>query len=1005
MIKPTVSKWLPKDLELANYYDGVDEFVAKHLELTEIKVYSTPKVILDPCVGYIEIQPWEMSLLDTHVFQQLRKITQLGLAYLVFPTLRYSRFEHTIGVLGRLDQMLKKLKDKHKKDADIISMITEYETTIRLAALFHDLGHCLFSHLSESIINTLPGNETTPKDKDYYPSTKTIKEKFNNKFKTRLSIAEILSITMMGCDRFIDLLEKANFKGKLVGEDKVTVPREIIIEKLGEAANFIAGIPIANKPKTVFLAQLISSGLDADKIDYMSREEHFSGIKVEMDLERILNKIKIQTIGKGIALQPGLKKYSQHMDTEETYYVLSIERGGQFAYEEFCVARLALYEKIYLHKKVRAAEQTLKNKLAQIPDLIRIFNYAHNWLYLPESIVENETRINYNEIQVVDIVEIFDGIKKQNIQYKAVSQYLKVDLSLVEKRNIPYRAFAFGPANATYDSNYYNLLDSALNSDDIESEIKNLISVRFWDELKEKTRYASFLKEIKETSIKILTTLIENYAYIESQLPLEDLKEFLKKVQDGDLENNLIIDVPDYNRVVLSFETIYFEESSFQAVRWTIPIHRISHYYQLHRILAYVYYEKKYCDIISLACQVASLTFIGKENGDRQVYDQRNFISSEIYNRTQSLKRNIKLVTPHMFHDKDELFHITPNIDNDHSSEIIRQVVKELNKYYERKFHKEELTYQDVKNYLRQFDDDYQPIILLLLASIRVLHDGELKAILESAFNDFNGKKINVIPLGSSFSSAPNMMKQLSDIITQYNVDDESIYTDKILEYHHFIFFDDNTNSGRQALNIIAKWCGIPTEKLKKKRVYTNISKDKDAKSVKAEISKRLQDSNTHITLCFITGTKEAEDFLLKNLKEVCEIKGSINIKIRHYIIPDLGILNNRKIPENYNNVFSTLKKSFKAAIKNEPSKLVEEAIQFLTNIGEQLVASKEVCTEQKEPASKHALGYCNRESTVIFFNSVPTSTITALWCSGDYVHPDNGMSKKWKPIIPRDKK
>lgn len=44
---------------------------------------------------------------------------------------------------------------------------------------------------------------------------------------------------------------------------------------LEHVARFIAGLPIKNKPETIFLAQLMSSGLDVDKLDYMSREEHF----------------------------------------------------------------------------------------------------------------------------------------------------------------------------------------------------------------------------------------------------------------------------------------------------------------------------------------------------------------------------------------------------------------------------------------------------------------------------------------------------------------------------------------------------------------------------------------------------------------------------------------------------------------------------------------------------------------------------------------------------------
>jgi len=55
----------------------------------------------------------------------------------------------------------------------------------------------------------------------------------------------------------------------------------------------VIGLPIEKDPDSVFLAQLLSSGLDADKIDYMIREQHYSGIKLEIDLDRILSKLRV----------------------------------------------------------------------------------------------------------------------------------------------------------------------------------------------------------------------------------------------------------------------------------------------------------------------------------------------------------------------------------------------------------------------------------------------------------------------------------------------------------------------------------------------------------------------------------------------------------------------------------------------------------------------------------------------------------------------------------------
>ena len=364
-----IFSWLPQDDELNEFYNGVAKFVEAHIHLPKIKDYEKSKEILDPCVGYVKLNSWEVAILDTALFQRLRKITQLGLAYLVYPTLRYSRFEHTIGVIGRLNSVLQSLKEKHhikdkktNKEIKLEEILDEYETHIRLAALFHDVGHCIFSHLSEDVINQLPGAD----DQQRYPKVDRIKEIFNTKFTkghANLSIAEIFSITILGMRKTAEVLIRGNIYVESTKQGKKVRTAEQLAPHLNHVARFIAGMPVETDPRTIFLAQLISSGLDVDKLDYMSREEHFSGIKIEMDLERIFNKIKLFHITDENNLPTDLLKYSQHLTNKNNFIVLGIEKGGQFSYEEFCVARLALYEKIYLHKKVRAAEGLIEKKI------------------------------------------------------------------------------------------------------------------------------------------------------------------------------------------------------------------------------------------------------------------------------------------------------------------------------------------------------------------------------------------------------------------------------------------------------------------------------------------------------------------------------------------------------------------------------------------------------------------------------------------------------------------
>lgn len=1015
MIDPVSSRWLPDDPELRPFFNGVDQFVTRHVSLGSSITYQQRKVILDPCVGYIELYPWEVTLIDTHIFQRLRKITQLGLAYLVFPTLRYSRFEHTLGVLGRLDQVLKRLKEKHKQ-YDLVShplskvnrLIDQNETTLRLAALFHDIGHCLFSHLSENVIAKLGGNEDVGVgDPEYYPSSKTIVEKFESKLKKRLGFAEILSLTIMGSDAFVKILSRGQFKKEISDSNGSIASEETISELLYRAANWIAGIPIQSEPQAVFLAQLISSGLDADKLDYMSREEHFSGIKIEMDLERILNKIGVQNV-KNRALQKGLEKYSRYIkDSKEEYLVLSIERGGQFAYEEFCVARLALYEKIYLHKKVRAAEQYLGSLLSLLAKDQKEFEQAHNWLYLPESVIERQTRVDILSSEKITKEITLFGEEIREI--KAVKRESKLDFSSIEKREIPHRAFAFGPANATYDNEYYNLLDSAKTKDDIEREIRKLPSVRFWQSLLGETgdegmASRTLLMDKIEREALSLTKDLLDHGITTKNMKRADLMTLQESIQLGSFRQQLIIDVPQYNRVALNFDTLHFEESSFQSVRWTIPIHRIAYYYQLHRILAFVYFEKKYCPLICLACSKVVLEFLGGNANDRQVYEQKGYISESVYSDFDSIKRLLLKRNSSYFENMPELLPQTDTLNNEHARDIINRIVSELNKYHRTKFGSE-IRHQDVINYLHQFPEDKQEFVLEVLRSIRVVHELEMEKLLEDISVGTKAKRSAVIPLGAAFSSGPSIVKHLQTVLKKQEIECLPPSDPAVLDCDHLIFVDDNTNSGRQALNIIAKWCNVDEKELKQKKIFTDVAKNSDAKFISAELANKLKSANLSITLCFITGTADAEEFLKKHLNEICGVKGHITIKTLFYIDDSTKMLSDDNRPP-INSVFFEPKDEFLKYKSDIPIRRASDATQFLRMVGAQLVANRPICVSGEKPEA-HALGYCNRESTVIFMNSVPTATITALWCWGRYKlneKDDSESEKNWIPLIPRSR-
>jgi HD superfamily phosphohydrolase len=97
-------------------------------------------VIRDPVHKDVFLTDLEMKIIDTPVFQRLRRIKQLGVTNLVYPSANHTRFEHSIGSAHIAGRIVKRLDVGERVDL------------IRVAALLHDLGHGPLSHTSEELL-------------------------------------------------------------------------------------------------------------------------------------------------------------------------------------------------------------------------------------------------------------------------------------------------------------------------------------------------------------------------------------------------------------------------------------------------------------------------------------------------------------------------------------------------------------------------------------------------------------------------------------------------------------------------------------------------------------------------------------------------------------------------------------------------------------------------------------------------------------------------------------
>ena len=113
------------------------------------------KILNDPIYGFITIpNSLIFDLIQHKYFQRLRRITQMGLSYMVYPGAHHTRFHHAIGCVHLMQQAVNVLRFKG------VSISDDEENALYIAILLHDIGHGPFSHAMEhSIVNNVSHEE------------------------------------------------------------------------------------------------------------------------------------------------------------------------------------------------------------------------------------------------------------------------------------------------------------------------------------------------------------------------------------------------------------------------------------------------------------------------------------------------------------------------------------------------------------------------------------------------------------------------------------------------------------------------------------------------------------------------------------------------------------------------------------------------------------------------------------------------------------------------------
>jgi HD superfamily phosphohydrolase len=246
------------------------------------------KVFKDPVHKYIYVQDriiWD--LINSKEFQRLRRIRQLGTSYFTFHGAEHSRFNHSLGVY----EITRKIIQQFERNAYPDWPVEERLISL-CAALLHDLGHGPFSHSIEPVL-------------DMHHEQWTIK----------------------------------------IIEDESTEVNQILRQVSPYFPGKVADI-IRKKYDRPIVVSLISSQMDADRMDYLLRDAYYTGVHYgTFDLDRILRVVR-----------PFQGR-------------IVVKESGKHAVEDYLMSRYHMYWQVYFHPVTRSSESILRNIFRRAKEL------------------------------------------------------------------------------------------------------------------------------------------------------------------------------------------------------------------------------------------------------------------------------------------------------------------------------------------------------------------------------------------------------------------------------------------------------------------------------------------------------------------------------------------------------------------------------------------------------------------------------------------------------------
>lgn len=264
----------------------------------------------DPVFGFISCSSMERAVIDSAPFQRLRNIHQLALTCFVYPGATHKRFEHSLGVMELASRVFDVITNeenlKHLPDRvrDAIPELQEdsqrgyWRSTLRMAALCHDLGHLPFSHAAEKEL--LPDGYTH----------------------------ERMSWEIIQGAELAALLERMNLK-----------PRQVAKIAIGQKDLAFCDETLSTW-ETLLSEIIVGDAFGVDRMDYLLRDSLHLGISYgNFDIVKLIPGLRI-------TYKPNEGPCE---DQENAEPFIGVERGALHAAASLLWARYSIFSQVYFH--------------------------------------------------------------------------------------------------------------------------------------------------------------------------------------------------------------------------------------------------------------------------------------------------------------------------------------------------------------------------------------------------------------------------------------------------------------------------------------------------------------------------------------------------------------------------------------------------------------------------------------------------------------------------------